>query len=479
MFRVSKKAFVLCVLALSLSPVHAASTVPQTDLSTVQLDASSKPTLGGNTQLLTDSSGSGAPEKLLNEAEPYASTVRRGLPAPFEGTAFPFKEWPIIGSPVIGSVVSRPTNLLMTGISKTPLRAAFDKARLEISGWVDPGINFSTSKHSNAPYGFSLWPNQPDLNEIVVRVERKPDTAQKEHLDIGFHVDQLYGIDYIEYLTNGIAAHQATSANRYGYDIPQAYIDVYYPKVADGVNLRVGRFMTDPFAALYRNYMFSRTYNEYFAPYTAQGAILTTKLNDNWTVQTGITTVAESSLWTKRTKPSGWLGLQWISPNNKDSVYLLANNLNDASFYYHNWQNFYALWTHKFTQKFHTRTQLYYTYMKNVPANISQGFETVTYNPGPNKAFGWSLEAVNYLEYQLTKKDFISLRNEILFDPNGYFTGYRDIFTGHAPGVTHHFNKWLSFRPEIRWDQSYRHKTFDYGKIGHQFVFAADLLASF
>src|SRR5216683_153977 len=73
---------------------------------------------------------------------------------------------------------------------------ALKDARIKVFGWINPGISVSTSNKSNIPESYAIVPNRLELDQGVLRIDRLPDTVQTEHLDWGFRLTPMYGIDY-------------------------------------------------------------------------------------------------------------------------------------------------------------------------------------------------------------------------------------------------------------------------------------------
>jgi hypothetical protein len=89
---------------------------------------------------------------------------------------FPWTDWPYGGSSVIGE--SNTTNYpLMRALYAGPHGEAWKASGVQIYGWVDPGFNLSTSKHSNLPAGYDIVSNRLELDQFVTYIERVPDTV--------------------------------------------------------------------------------------------------------------------------------------------------------------------------------------------------------------------------------------------------------------------------------------------------------------
>src|SRR5262245_12324642 len=138
-----------------------------------------------------------------NEPEPQ----RLGLPAPLDSPPFPSGEWPLGGSQVIGAPDTA-VGPLMKWLYDGPNGQAWKDSRIKLYGWAEIGANASTSTHSLAPAGYPIHPNRVELDQFVFRVQRLPDPAQKAHVDWGFNVTNVYGLDYRYTIMKGIFSDQ-------------------------------------------------------------------------------------------------------------------------------------------------------------------------------------------------------------------------------------------------------------------------------
>ncbi len=229
------------------------------------------------------------------------SPARRGPPSPLDSPPFPNADWSYGGSPVIGEPDSN-SYPLMTAINQA-------NSRTKLYGWLDPTLNFSTSTHSNAPEANDDYPNRLEMNQVVLYVERLPDSVQQDHIDWGYHLTALYGTDYHFTLAKGYLSGQLLNDHhQYGFDPTLEYVDVYIPQVAQGMNVRVGRFISVPGIEAQlapNNYIFSHSLLYAIDPFTDTGLMATIKLTDQWLVQLGITAGHDVALWTSDAKPSG------------------------------------------------------------------------------------------------------------------------------------------------------------------------------
>jgi hypothetical protein len=103
------------------------------------------------------------------------------------------------------------------------------------------------------------------------------------------------GTDYRFTIAKGLFDSQLTAnggqPNRYGFDIPQFYSEVRIPQALDGLTVRVGRFYApygiDSIASV-DNLLSTRSYTDFYDPFTLTGVLTTLELNDTWTVRNGV-----------------------------------------------------------------------------------------------------------------------------------------------------------------------------------------------
>jgi hypothetical protein len=67
-----------------------------------------------------------------------------------------------------------------------------------------------------------------ELNQFVLYVERLPNENQTDHIDWGFRVSALYGLDYRFTFSRGWFSDQLLKHNSYyGIDTLMVYLDLY------------------------------------------------------------------------------------------------------------------------------------------------------------------------------------------------------------------------------------------------------------
>src|SRR3982075_508603 len=225
-------------------------------------------------------------------------TPRRIPPAPFDSPPFPASDWQIGGSPVIGDPGELAPDPLMQAIYDGPGGDAWKRSKVQIYGWVNFSGNISTShnmskgQNANFPLVYDIRPNRMELNQIVLYVERLPDENQTDHIDWGFRYSMLYGLDYRFTFSRGWFSEQLLQHNSYyGFDIPMVYFDLYIPYIFQGMNITIGRIISEPDieAQLAPNNLTATHSLLYgFDNYTQTGIFTTTKIDNQWTIQAGI-----------------------------------------------------------------------------------------------------------------------------------------------------------------------------------------------
>jgi hypothetical protein len=417
----------------------------------------------------------------------------RGDPAPVNGPPFPFSTWPIGGTVPIGYPWTQ-SGPLMQAIWSGSHGDWWKKNGIQIYGWLNFGGNFSTShnvsngqalcgaspplncKYGNSPTAYDEVPNSIQPDQEVIYIERQPDTVQTDHFDWGFRISNLWGIDYRFTTANGYFSQQLLSRNKeYGDDPVMVYADLYFPHVAQGMDVRIGRYISLPDIEAQlapNNYTYSHSLLYTFDCYTQTGINTTTKINNHWTVQVGVSPGCEIAPW----KETGRLAkltlnfcLQYSWHESKDELYFCDNSLNSGKYAYNNLNAFYLTWYHVIEKRWHSSTEAWYQYEKDTPNTNNPNVGLIgSTAPDPILIFGangarcnnttettcfapeWAM--VNYLEDQLNPHNYISIRNEVFDDIRGQRTGVKGWYTEHLLGWGHWIGATILLRPEVRWE---------------------------
>ena len=413
-------------------------------------------------------------------------SARRAKPAPFDAI-FPSAEYlgPTIGVPNTDPIFPL-TKLLWKAIPK------LEENNIRIYGWVNPSFNASTSKNSNVPLSYTIVPNHIELEQLVLRLERSPDTVQTSHMDWGFRLSNMYGIDYRYTTAQGYFSNQLLSNNDlYGYDPVEAYWQLYIPSVAQGMVVTIGRYISPPDIEAQlapQNFLVTHSLMFTYDTYTQTGVNAAIKFNDTWTVQLGLHSGNDVAPWTNAASiPTALALVRWVSPDNNDSLWGGIDSINGGKFKgnHTNLQQFNLTWSHRFTDTFFTETEGYYIYQLDAAKGGTCSF-------GPIKSFGGgggcgamlpgysdSIGAVNYIEYKIQDKSFLSFRTDYLNDPRGQFTGFSTSYMSWTLGLTHFFTPYFDIRPEVRYETAFNATPYDNGTKKSQALFVIDAIVRF
>jgi hypothetical protein len=406
--------------------------------------------------------------------------ARRGLPQPLDSPPFPSSDWSYGGSPTLGE----------PDTNSYPLMSAINGAtsRLKFYGWVEPTVNGSTSTHRNSPVADDPYSNRLELNQIVLYLERLPDTVQRDHIDVGFHLTALYGTDYTYTTDKGYLSFQLLKDNhQYGFDPSMEYLDIYLPHIAQGMNIRIGRFISIPGIEAQlspNNYLFSHSLLYAIDPFTDTGILSTTQLTAQTILQLGITAGHDVAPWTSDAKPSATACISHSTKSANDNIYACANGINSGEYAYNNTQQYDTTWYHKFSKNWHTATEAYVMYQRDTPSangpiKPEQGTNAAACAPGEQRCLAPEWAVVNYLNRELGPHNFIGFRSDFLNDKKGQRTGIATKYTENTLALSHWIGSTIQLRPEIRFDHAWDRNAYDRATRQSQFTAAADLIVHF
>jgi len=424
----------------------------------------------------------------LNLKQPNKITEpeRRAKPAPFD-SIFPSTEYlgPTIGVPNTDPIFPL-TKLLWRDFPE------LEKSNIRVYGWVNPSFNLSTSTNSNVPMSYAIVPNHLELDQLVLRLERSPDTVQTSQMDWGFRLSNIYGIDYRYTTAQGYFSNQLLAHNNlYGYDPVEAYGQLYFPSVAQGMVVTIGRYISPPDIEAQlapQNTLVTHSLMFTFDTFTQTGVNAAIKFNDTWTVQLGLNSGNDVATWTNAaSNPTLLALLRWVSDDNNNSLWGGINSLNGGKFKgnHTNLQQFNLTWSHRFTEKFFTETEAYYIYQRDAAKGGTCNF-------GPIRSFGGgggcgatipgyssSIGAVNYIEYKIQEKNFMSFRTDYLDDPQGQLSGFATAYMSWTLGLTHVVSSLVSVRPELRYETAFDATPYNNGTKKTQALFIIDAIVRF
>jgi hypothetical protein len=480
--------------------------------------------------------------------DPNAPPARRAgwAPAPVTSPPYPFTEYSYGGTTLMG--VNRPNSVdspLMVAIADTGLGQWLNKAHIQAYGWVDVGGNLSSSTvhMGNAPAAYAYDPNTVLLNQVVLYVERTPDTVQDDHVDWGFRVSGIYGSDYHYTASRGFLVDQGLfQKNKVnGYDMPMIYAELFIPKIAQGLMLRIGRYISLPDIEAQlapNNYMYTHSLTYTFDNYTNEGIQATLAATKNLFLQFGISAGSDTALWNAgqsipniflQQNPGGYDPLfpnatfkrdpgaklsytgciRYQTDSARDNIYICADAINSGTWGYNNLQWFGMTYYHKFSDKFHVAFEAYTLSQKNVinlnnPAMyaVFEGGGT-PFSPqfypfnGPGGAQCDSTTAVSctarvatelsYWNWQISPLNNLSFREEFYNDEEGQRTGVKTRYYDVGIGLQHWFSPQIEVRPELVYYRSIDAPAFNIDTTGtgpsnpknHQFMASGDIIMHF
>ena len=422
---------------------------------------------------------------------------RRGTDAPIPSPPYPASDWPIGGTQEIGAPDYQ-TYMLQTAINGDATRLS----RIKWYGWASIGANGSTNNRGNAgkgiaansPSAYDAFPNTVVLDQLALYTERLADTTQTDHFDWGFRVTNLYGQDYRYTTSHGILSQQLLVKNaQYGYDPVMFYLDLYFPKLGKGADLRIGRYISLPDIEAQlapNNYTYSHSILYTYDCYTQVGANLTVKINDHWTVQGGVSPGCDTAPWTTDAQLTGNVCVIYTWHKGGDALNTCDNTINNGKYGYNNLTAFYGTWYHKINDHWHTDTEAWYQYMRdtpnmwwyntgvsynkvtspwpenttnNRPGGVNLNFGAVCENPnssytGRRAAYCYAPEwaVTNYVEHNFANNTAsLNIRNEVVDDIKGQRTGTPGIFEEHMVGFDFWLGSTVTFRPELSYTHTY------------------------
>ncbi|MBV8501873.1 MAG: outer membrane beta-barrel protein [Paucibacter sp.] len=484
-----------------------------------------------NYECLDDYLGTGFWERLSNyyelemgqgggPSDPKAPPARRDYfpPAAQPAPPMPFTEWPYGGTTSLG--VTRPNSVdspLMTALSNTSLGKWMGDNNLQFYGWVNVGANVSTSTTKpggNAPAAYLYTPNTVQLDQAVLYLDRFPDTVQKEHIDWGLRISAIYGVDYRYTTAYGLASDQLLKHNKVnGYDFPMLYGEIFIPQVAEGLMVRVGRYISLPDIEAQlapNNYMYTHSMTYTFDNYTNTGIQTSLAVDKNWILQFGVSVGTEAMPNHTHQKvdnpypnvpgsqpgqvgynplypdakfkvdpgsmPTFTLCGRWNADDGKTDVNVCANGINKGTYGYNNLQWYGLTAYHAFDEKWHIAWEAYHLFQTRVPNSLNSDVQAIysangspfssqfmPYN-APNLAIcrdaamltctAGATGTVAYLNYSPDALNNFSIRPELFWDPQGQRTGVAARFINLAVGWQHWFSPQIEVRPELAYYHS-------------------------
>ena len=345
--------------------------------------------------------------------------------------------------------------LLMESLQGTWPGWLLDSQRLKIYGWTDVSFTASSATESQLPLGLNYRANDFLLQQNWLRFERSVVTSGTTEPTFGFRTDTILpGSDYRFTLARGIFNSQLVAndggPNPYGVDPVQVYGEAYFPTVASGVDVKVGKiFCQYGIEAIDApsNELLSHSYTYFYNPFTHTGALTTIRLNDTWSVQAGMMLGCDVFI-DPADSPHGMGSVKWAPPNRPDSIlfsFIVGSGRFDQVHNFHNPEVFDLVYTHNITSRLHYSFEALYGFTTNVP---DIGFAN------------W-IGFVNYLTQDFTPRLNGTVRLEIFDDAQGQRTGFAGCYTALTVGAAFKPRRGVQIRQEIRYDHNAESRPFE------------------
>jgi hypothetical protein len=224
-------------------------------------------------------------------------------------------------------------------------------------------------------------------------------------------------------------------------------------------------------------------------PYTFTGVQATFKLGSYWQLEVGAHAGNDMAPWSNSAQLNGLLMARWVSHNNKNSLYGGINSIGSGDYknQHDDLQMVVATWGHKFNETFHFMMEGYYmwqyhaliggTVINGPPKSFDEGVGPGNPIPGAANTVG----LVNYFQVFFSAHNHLSIRNDLLNDPQGNRTGFLTLYTSHTIGFVHYFTDLIRIRPEVRYEQAWAPGVtpYDNGTKKNQFTAAMDAIVQF
>jgi hypothetical protein len=343
----------------------------------------------------------------------------------------------------------------MKSLQGSWLGSDLDANRVQVYGWTEASFTASSDRSGNLPMGFNYLANNFLLQQNWLRIDRPVVTTGTTAPTFGFRSDWILpGSDYRFTLPRGLFNDQLTDANgqpaRYGIDPIQFYGEAYFPTVARGLDVKLGRFFAQYGVEsndAVSNAIASHAYTFIYDPFTHTGILTTAKLTDAWSVQAGA--VLGSDVFINRADSPTFIGsVKWVRSDQQESVLvsvIVGSGRFDQPLDFNNPEVLDVVFTHAFNARL------------NYNFENLWGYQTHVTNIGTAYWFG----VLNYLTYAFTPRLSGTTRLEFFDDADGQRAGFPGLYTAVTAGVSFRPRKGIILRPELRYDSNDESRPFE------------------
>ena len=342
---------------------------------------------------------------------------------------------------------------LMQELQGTYYGDLLDSSRINVYGWAGNTFTAATQTHGTLLTGFAFLPNQYLLQQNWLRIDRPVNPASTEP-DVGFRIDSILpGTDYRFTLAKGLFDGQLTAnngqPNLFGFDPVQFYADFRIPEAFAGLTVRVGRFYApygiDSIASV-DNLLSSRSYTDFYDPFTLTGVLTTLKVNEAWTIRNGV--VLGPDIFIDPAARATYVGTaRWAPPGGPASL-LLSVLLTPGSFNVAEQVNMERY------------VDLVWSYRLG-PTRTCGGEALFGWQPGaPGIGLASWYGLQGYLRQALDARTNLVVRLEFFDDLQGQRTGFPGLYTALSVGINYSPFPALLIRPELRVDDNNQSRPF-------------------
>jgi hypothetical protein len=283
-----------------------------------------------------------------------------------------------------------------------------------------------------------------------------------------------------------------------GFDFPMEYAEVYFPQVAQGLLLRIGRYISIPDIEAQlapNNFMYSHSMMYSFDNYTNEGVVGSLAIKKNLIVQLGVVIGSDTAIWNygksvknpdpnplypnasflkdPGARPSVVACVRYTWNDGNDNIYPCMDGINNGNWGYNNLQWYGFTYYHKFNDKWHIAFEFYDLHQNNV-ANLNNPVAAAALAAGgtpfspqymqynaPNAAqcsassltcTATAIGTVAYINYQYSPLDNFSFRPEFYDDEEGQRTGVKTRYVNFGIGWQHWLSPQIEIRPEVDLD---------------------------
>ncbi len=406
--------------------------------------------------------------RIAAEAPPDAA------PKPIEINALLLPETKPAAPPADTPAAPAPTPpdrwLLMKALQGTWPGSLLDDHRMAIYGWTEASVTYGSQGRTAWPMLAQSPTNDFLLNQNWLVFERTVVTTGTTQPTFGFHTawilpgsDARYTVS--RHLLNRQRGVGDFTQGNYPIDLFHAYGEAYFPTVARGLDVKVGKNAVPYFAETedkINNPLFSHSYMFYFCgPFTHTGLQANLKLSDEWAVEARL--VLGSDIAFGPGESPTFVGtVTWTQPGGGRNTVLLSTVLGSGRFdTEHNQANqnmVDLIYTHTFSPVLKYTLDAGAGYIAHVP------------DTGTVSWYG----AAQYLSYTISPRLSANGRFELFDDPQGGRTGFKGLYTAVTGGVTFKPRKSVWVRPELRYD--YNSDSRPFGDSHGQFSVATDVI---